>query len=116
MQVPLQIVFENIARSEILATRIRDRLRRIESLHPRLLRCQIAVSHARRHAQPVEVMIVLHVPGDELIVTQQGSVDTDQVIQEAFDKARRQLVEHARQSHGARATPALQPEHAHAAL
>lgn len=101
MQVPIQIVFENIPQSEALATRIRDRVRRIESAHPRLLRCQISVSHPQRrdqHGSPVNVTIVLHVPGDELIVKQHGGDDVFRTLQDAFDAARGKLVEHARRS------------------
>jgi ribosome-associated translation inhibitor RaiA len=103
MQVPIQIVFENISQSEALATRIRDRVRRIESAHPRLLRCQIAVSHPHRreqHGNLVNVTIVLYVPGDELIVKQHGGDDVYRTLQDAFDAARGQLVEHARRNYG----------------
>lgn len=104
MQIPLQIVFENIHQSETLASRIRERLRRIETVHPHLLRCQVAVSHAHRHNHPVNVTIVLHLPGDELIVSQQGAGDAGRVVQTAFDVARGQLVEHARHSRVRQAT------------
>jgi hypothetical protein len=34
MQVPIQIVSENVSQSEALATRIRDRVPRVESAQP----------------------------------------------------------------------------------
>lgn len=103
MHVPLQIVFENIPHSEAMANQIRQRVRRMESVHPRLTRCQVAVSQPNRRRngeKPRSVTVILHMADDELVVTQAGTDDVHRLLQTAFELARRKLSERARDGDG----------------
>lgn len=47
MQVPLNVVMQNAARSEALEARIRDCAAKLEQLHPRITSCRVATARPR---------------------------------------------------------------------
>ncbi|MGQ0579806.1 MAG: HPF/RaiA family ribosome-associated protein [Betaproteobacteria bacterium] len=103
MPVPVQIVFHEIDHSQALATHIREKTRKLESFHPKLMSCHVSVEQPHRHkhqGRSFNVRISLHVPGAELVVNRDQDEDVYVVLRDAFDAARRQLEDNARKVRG----------------
>jgi ribosomal subunit interface protein len=105
MQIPLEIAFKNMDRSEAVEVRIRDKAeKKLERYAGRITSCRVVVEAPHRHhthGNCYDVRIDIHVPGEELVVTREGSKDpahTDVyvAVRDAFDAAVRQLDDHAR--------------------
>jgi cold shock CspA family protein/ribosome-associated translation inhibitor RaiA len=104
MQRPLKITSRDFSLSEAVETEIREKAAMLDSYYERLSGCEVMVSApALRHHHkggPFRVGIRLKVPGRELIVDHQEAEELSQAIREAFDAARRQLEDFAREQRG----------------
>ncbi len=103
MAVPVQVVFHEIDHSEILENHIREKTRKLESFHPKLMSAHVSVEQPHRHKQQgklFNVRISLHVPGGELVVNREQNQDVYVALRDAFDAARRQLEDNARRMRG----------------
>ena len=103
MPVPVQIVFHEIDHSEALESHIREKTRKLESFHPKLMSCHVSVEQPHRHKHQgklFNVRISLHVPGGELVVNRDQHQDVYVALRDAFDAARRQLEDNARKLRG----------------
>ncbi len=103
MQVPVQIVFDNVKHSEALEREILKNARKLEAAHPRLMRCHVSVEQPHRHQQRdnlFNVRLALHLPGDEIVVNRDAHEDVYVTLRDAFGAARRQLEDHARKARG----------------
>lgn len=112
MHVPVQIVYHEVQHSEALEHDIREKARKLESFHPRLMRCHVSVEQPHRHKQQgklFNVRVALHVPGGEIVVTRDEHEDVYVALRDAFDVARRQLEEHARKTRAEIRRPAGGP-------
>jgi ribosomal subunit interface protein len=103
MQVPLQIRFHNMAPSEAIETRVRERVARLQRFSDGIISCRVAVEapHKQPHRSTVGITIDIGVRGREIVVKRElrhheSRDDAYQVIGVAFDAAERQLEEHAR--------------------
>lgn len=108
MQLPLQITFRHMDHSPALEERIRQRAEELDQFFDRITSCRV-VAECRhpRHQQGklFEVRIDLTVPGAEIVVGRDRGVnhaheDAHVAVRDAFDAARRQLEDHARDSRG----------------
>jgi ribosomal subunit interface protein len=100
MKTPLQITFRDMPHSDTLETHIRDKAHKLEQLFADIISCRVVVEPAARHSQqgtPFNVRIDLGVPGSELVVDKQADEDVRVAIRDAFDAAKRQLEDYARQ-------------------
>lgn len=108
MQLPLQISFRGMERSEAIETRIRERAAELDQYYDRITSCRVVVeSPHRRHHQGklYHVRIDLTVPGAELVVTREPAEhhaheDVYVAIRDAFDAAQRRLADHRRRQRG----------------
>ena len=103
MQVPLQIRFHNMAPSEAIETRVRERVTRLQRFSDGIISCRVTVEapHKQPHRSTVGITIDIGVRGREIVVKRElrhheSRDDAYQVIGVAFDAAERQLEEHAR--------------------
>lgn len=104
MQVPLQIDFENMDRSDAVAARVEERVEKLERFYPRITGCRVAViapHRHHRHGKLYTVHIDLDVPGSRILVNRAGPKnhaheDVYVAVRDAFDAAQRQLEDHAR--------------------
>jgi ribosome-associated translation inhibitor RaiA len=101
MQVPLDIVFHNMDRSEAMEAQVRDRVARLERHTDNIIACRVVLEAPQKQVHHSLIQIVLKVclPNKEIVVKRerrrQGSKgDRQQVIGAAFDVAERQLEEH----------------------
>lgn len=117
MQIPVEIAFHNIQRSEWVEEAIREKIARLERLFERLVTCRVRVekraSNATNSIPPV-VRIEIGVPGHKDIVVshepehlQQKFSDPDMrtAINEAFRIAERQLLAFKEQLKGRTKAP-----------
>ncbi|MCD6041569.1 MAG: ribosomal protein [Burkholderiales bacterium] len=103
MQIPLQISLHGISQSEALYDAIRDRAEKLERYYERIMSCRVVVELAGRHkhkGKEFAVRIDLKVPGGELAVTREHDEDLQVALRDAFDAARRQLEDYAREQRG----------------
>lgn len=105
MQVPLQITFRNMPRSEEVVRSIEAYAEHLESFHDRIISCRVVLDMPHRHHEwgnLYHVSIDLTVPGHEIVVNRESSQQTqfkdlETALGHAFDAAARQLEEFARQ-------------------
>lgn len=108
MQGPLQIRFHGLERSSVLSDLIEERVAGLERLFPHLTDCTVALerSHHKRHkGDTLRVSIEIRVPGQEIVVSREHSMDethADSMIalRDAFDAAKRQMQDYARKMRG----------------
>ena len=103
MQIPLQVTFRHLPRSEALEARIRERAGELEAFFPHIMSCRVVIEEESRHKQQGRVFTVradLHVPGHELVVNREHDEDPFVAVRDAFDALRRQLEDQARVMRG----------------
>ncbi len=104
MQRPLRIISRDFALTEPFEAEIRQKAAALETYYPRLSGCEVtvrapAIKHHRKGG-PFMVSVRITVPGKELAVDRQAEEELSQAIREAFDVARRQLEDYAREQRG----------------
>jgi ribosome-associated translation inhibitor RaiA len=110
MQVPLEIRYHHLDRSESLDEEIRQYVEKLERRFDRLVACRVAIEatpHQHRTGSPCEVHIELSVPGHKFMVTKEPhrptenyhNADLRAVLKEAFQAAERQLSDFKRRQH-----------------
>ena len=105
MQVPMEIAFHNIDKSDWAEDAIRDHVARLEEIYDRLITCRVRVDQRAdntNHTIPPVVRIEMSVPGHkDLVVAHEPdhlqrkfqAPDLHNAINEAFRIAERQLSE-----------------------
>jgi len=109
MQLSLQLSFRDMEPSAAVESAIREKAAKLEEFCDRITSARIVVeSPHRRHHQGklYHVRIDLRVPGREIVVSREPSEhhayeDVYVAIRDAFDGARRQLEDYAREMRGA---------------
>lgn len=99
MQIPLEISFKNMEKSEAVEARIKEKAdKKFERYAGRITSCRVIVEAPTRHHNHgacFDVRIDIRVPGEELVVTREASdpahTDVYVAIRDAFDAACRQL-------------------------
>lgn len=100
MKTPLQITFRDIPHSDALDAHIRDRAQKLDQVFGDIISCRVVVEQPARHQQqgkPFNIHIDLGVPGSEIVVDRQANEDIYVALRDAFDAAKRQLEDYARQ-------------------
>lgn len=109
MDVPPEIAFRNVEATEELKDRILAGIEKLETVYDRIVSCRVMVEEtnpSRQNGKLNHVRLDIGVPGHEVIVNRTppdkpGShQDLPQAINEAFDKAWRQLRELKKQQRG----------------
>ncbi len=103
MQVPLQITYRGIERSDALDARIRDKAAKLEEFHPRITSCRVVVEQRDRHrhqGKQFTVKLDLRVPRHEIAINRDHHEDVYVALRDAFNAAGRKLEEAARENRG----------------
>jgi len=120
MQVPVQISFHGLDKSEAVETRIREKVAKLEQYFDRITACRVVVerhhktNHASNAGQPYHITIILEVPGDELVVKRdpkrpdslKDHEDIQIALRDAFATMGRQLKDYVRRRREGRGTRA----------
>ncbi|OGA60855.1 MAG: hypothetical protein A3G81_24065 [Betaproteobacteria bacterium RIFCSPLOWO2_12_FULL_65_14] len=99
MDLPLQITWRGIARSEGLEAAIREKAAKLQQLYERIVRCKVVVELAGRHknqGNPYVVRVELKLPGSDITASGEHSEDVRVALRDAFEAARRRLQDFAR--------------------
>ena len=103
MQLPLQISFEGMSRSDAIETAVRDKLHHVERFSKDIMSCRVVVDLLQKHrhqGRPFGVRIALTIPGRELVVNRVENEDVYVALRDAVDDIRRQLEDAVRQRRG----------------
>jgi ribosomal subunit interface protein len=108
MDIPLQISFRNMDRSEAVEAKVRERAEKLEKYFGHLTSCRVVVEapERRQHKGKLyHVRIELGVPGKELVVNRHpkdkhAHEDVYVAVRDAFNSARRRLQDRARRLEG----------------
>ena len=104
MQLPLQIAYRNLDRSEAIDARIRERAEKLDQYYDRIMSCRVVVEAGHkhhRHGNHYHVRVDLTVPDAELVASREPDehhayTDVYVAIRDAFDSIARQLEQYAR--------------------
>lgn len=103
MQVTPEIAFRNVSQTPEIERAIEEGILELEEVEDRITACRVMVElpqHRHQVGNPYHVRIDLTLPGAEILVsrppTSSGPDQAVVAIADAFDKARRQLLERAR--------------------
>ncbi len=108
MDIPLQISFRNMDRSETVEAKVRERAARLESYFNHISSCRVVIEapeRRRRKGKLYHVRVEIGVPGTELVVSRHprnkhAHEDVYVAVRDAFDAARRQLEDYGRKLSG----------------
>lgn len=103
MQIPLQVAFHGLDKSEAVEERIREKVNKLEKYFDRIVACRVVIEAHHRNAsqlhhkgEPFHVAITLSVPGEDLIVKRDPKdphehEDIGRALKDAFAAMERQL-------------------------
>jgi ribosomal subunit interface protein len=93
MQEP-QITYRGMPHSPAMDARIVELAAKLEELHPKITSCRVVVNEADKRKSKgnlFEVRVDVHVPGREIVATNQRHEDAYAAITSAFEVLTRQL-------------------------
>ena len=108
MQIPLQITFRNLDRSEAVEAKVRERVAELEHFYDRITGCHVTIEEPTRRQHKgnlYHVRVDLSVPGREIVVKRDppehhAHEDIYVAVRDCFDAVRRQLEDHVRRARG----------------
>ena len=108
MDIPLQISFRNMDRSEAVEAKVREKAAKLENYYSHISSCRVVIEapeRRRRKGKLYHVRVEIGVPGTELVANRHPKdkhehEDVYVAVRDAFDAARRQLEDFARKQTG----------------
>lgn len=108
MELPIQITFHQLERSEAVAENVREHAQRLEKYFDGIVACRITIEAPHHHHasdNQFRVRIEASVPGDKLIASREPDkhhayTDVYVAIRDAFDAMRRQLEDYSSRLRG----------------
>ncbi len=103
MQTDLQITVRDMEHSPALEERIREKVKKLEQVYPRIMGCRVVLEAPHRHKHQGKQFIVrldVTVPGKVIVVNHDHHEDAYVALRDAFNAARRQLEEYGRIQRG----------------
>jgi len=108
MALPPQVTLRGMGPSPALERAIARKLAWLERYFPRIMGCRVTLEAPHRHRRKgrlYRVRVDITVPGGELVVARNPSLDAAHAdvlvaIRDAFDAARRELMDYARRQRG----------------
>jgi cold shock CspA family protein/ribosome-associated translation inhibitor RaiA len=106
MQIPVEITFRDIERSEAVEARIREWADKLDRIYDRIVRCEVVVGDPHRHhhkGHQFYVRVRLTVPGTEIVSSHSPGDDAAHqdiyvAVRDAFQATKRQLEDYVRKS------------------
>lgn len=107
MQIPVDITFRELDKSEALEARVRDWVSKLERVYDRIVRCEVMIETPHRHhrtGRQFHVRIRMTVPGGEIVTSHdpgpdEAHEDAYVALRDAFLAAKRQLEDHVRKTY-----------------
>jgi len=106
MQIPVEITFRDIERSEAVEARIRDWVEKLDRTFDRIVRCEVVVDDPHRHhhkGHQYSVRVRLTVPGTQIVSSHSpgddgAHTDVYVAVRDAFLATKRQLEDYVRKT------------------
>lgn len=102
--IPTQIIFHGLSASAALEDDIRERIAWLEQFYRGIVGCRVRIEVPHRHqrgGRQVQIHVEVTVPGGPPLVVSQAHRYAPVAVREAFNAARRQLQDFAREQRGA---------------
>lgn len=108
MKLPLQIVFRNMARSDAIEAKVRERADKLDRYAADIMSCRVVVEPSHKHHHKgnlYHVRVDIKARGAELAVARESDDDRAHedvyvAIRDAFDAAKRRLEDYVRRRRG----------------
>ena len=108
MEIPLQVTWRNIDKSDAVDADIREKAEKLNEFHDHIMSCRVVVEASHKHHHKgnlYRLRINIRVPDRELVVTrdpgdEHAHEDIYVTVRDAFDAMRKQLQHHARNRPG----------------
>ena len=108
MQIPLQITFRHMERSDALEAKIREKAQKLEQFAEHIMSCRVTIDLEHKHHHQGKlygVKIDITLPQTEIIADRHpdkhhAHEDVYVALRDAFDAARRQLEDYVRKQSG----------------
>jgi cold shock CspA family protein/ribosome-associated translation inhibitor RaiA len=108
MQIPLQVTFRNVERSEVIEEDVRQHALKLEEFFDRITSCRVVIEEPHHHHHKgnlYHVRVLVSVPHRELLVDREPAEhhaheDAHVTIRDAFDAMRRQVEDYVRELRG----------------
>lgn len=97
MKLPLQITAHNLEMTDAIEAAVKKKAEKLDQFSDRITSCKVVVECPHRHHKKgvmYNIHIDISVPGAELIVKREPNIDLYVALRDAFDAARRQLLEY----------------------
>lgn len=103
MQIPLQIAFHGLDKSDAIEERVREKVAKLEQFCDRITGCRVVIevhhkntSNLHKKGEPYHISIFVSVPGDELVVKRDPkdvnvNEDIQIALRDAFQSMERQV-------------------------
>jgi ribosomal subunit interface protein len=94
MEIPLQVTWRGLARSEAIEAVLRDAANKLQQFHQRIVSCRVVVEQSdrhKRHGRQFAVRLDVRVPGAEIAINREHDEDVYVALRDAFADARRKL-------------------------
>ena len=104
MPVLLQVTLRDMPHSDAVEAAIRRKVAGLERVYPRItaVRATVEAPHHHHHqGNPFTVKLDVTLPGGEIVVNRDHAEDVYVALRDAFQAARRQLIEQAERGQGA---------------
>lgn len=98
MTAQLQITVRDMPHSEALEARVRRQMAGLERIYPRITSFHVTLEaphHHKHSGNHFNVKLDVRIPGGEIVVNRDHAEDAYVALRDAFQAARRQLIEHA---------------------
>jgi ribosomal subunit interface protein len=103
MLIPLQITSSDLAITEAIEAKIRQKVDKLEKLYSHINSCRVTIKIPNKHHHKGKIFNVrldITVPGKEIAATKESQEDLYAALRDAFDAAKRQLEDYARLQRG----------------
>ncbi len=108
LKIEPEVAFRNVEPTEAIRYQIREAISGLEAIYDRLTSCRITVElpeRRRRTGSLYHVRVDLTLPGDEIVIRRvpprhRANEELTEAVGEAFDRARRALLEVVRRRRG----------------
>jgi cold shock CspA family protein/ribosome-associated translation inhibitor RaiA len=101
MEVPPEITFRGVGKSDEIETHILKRAAKLDDIHPGIISCRVTVEREQEHQRsgsPYRVRVIVRIPPNKELIGQhepgEGKIDDrlQTAVTEAFNAVQRQLV------------------------
>jgi ribosomal subunit interface protein len=103
MQLPVQITFRDLPRSDAVETAIREKTNRLDRFADHIISCRVTVGMIEKHKHQgklFNIRVDLKLPGWAIVANRDKAEDIYVAIRDAFDAAKRKLEEHVQRMRG----------------